>query len=255
MKLIFLGTGSAFTVDHNFHSNMILQNDAGQRLLIDCGSDARHSLYRLGLSHKDIQHVYISHLHADHAGGLEWLGFTHKFDPSCHLPKLYISETLEDALWQHTLSGGMRSIKEYPSKLSTYFDVQVISNKVKKFHWSDIEFELVQTVHIYDFHHLVPCYGLFFRANNKMIYITADTTFIPQTLEKYYQQADIIFHDCETSHSRSSVHAHFDDLKTLSRDIKQKMWLYHYNPGELPNALAEGFKGYAQPGQEFDFTR
>lgn len=254
MKLTFLGTGSAFTVDDNFHSNMLLQNDAGQNLLIDCGSDARHSLHRLGYTHKDVNDVYVSHLHADHAGGLEWLGFTHKFDPHCHMPKLYISETLAENLWQHTLSGGMRSIKEYPSKLSTYFGVQVIPTKIKKFLWCNIEFELVKTIHIYDFHHLVPCYGLFFKANNKSVYITADTTFIPQALEKYYRSADIIFHDCETSATHSSVHAHYDDLKTLPKDIKQKIWLYHYNPGTLPNAQSEGFNGFARAGQVFDFA-
>ena len=55
---------------------MILESEDGSKLLIDCGTDARHSLHELGLSYKDIEHVYISHLHADHAGGLEWLGFS-----------------------------------------------------------------------------------------------------------------------------------------------------------------------------------
>ncbi len=69
MKLTFLGSGSAFTMN-NRQSNMILEDD-GKILLIDCGTDIRHSLHQQDLSYKDIDAVYISHLHADHIGGME----------------------------------------------------------------------------------------------------------------------------------------------------------------------------------------
>src|SRR5215813_8474415 len=72
MKLTFIGTGSAFTMD-NFQSNMLLE-DSGKRLLIDAGGDVRFALAKVGLGAKDIDALYISHLHADHIGGIEWLG-------------------------------------------------------------------------------------------------------------------------------------------------------------------------------------
>ena len=53
---------------------MLLINEQGNKLLIDCGSDIRFSLYAAGFSHLDITDIYISHLHADHAGGLEYIG-------------------------------------------------------------------------------------------------------------------------------------------------------------------------------------
>ena len=69
MKLIFLGSGSAFTVqDNNYHSNMLLVAPNDKKLLIDCGADVRFSLNEIGLTYKDINDVYISHLHSDHAG-------------------------------------------------------------------------------------------------------------------------------------------------------------------------------------------
>ena len=72
-RLTFAGAGSAFTTDaDNFQSNMVIETAEG-RLLIDCGGDARHSTKALGLKPRDIDAVYISHLHADHIGGLEWL--------------------------------------------------------------------------------------------------------------------------------------------------------------------------------------
>jgi len=71
----------------------------------------------------------------------------------------------------------------------------------------------------------------------------------------YLDQADIIFHDCETSPFKSTVHAHYEDLTTLPTAIKNKMWLYHYQRGTLPNARKDGFCGFVKRGQIFDFAR
>ena len=64
MKITFVGTGSAFTTK-NFQTNtLISRND--KNLLIDAGGDIRFSLGKLGLSYKDINALYITHLHNDH---------------------------------------------------------------------------------------------------------------------------------------------------------------------------------------------
>ena len=93
MKLIFLGTGSAFTIG-NYQSNMLLEDDNGKRLLIDCGSDIRFSLDAVGIRLGEITDVYISHIHADHMGGLEGLAFFTFFNPACEKPNLYISSRM-----------------------------------------------------------------------------------------------------------------------------------------------------------------
>ena len=99
MRLIFLGSGSAFTLgEDNYQSNMLVDDSSGNCLLVDCGSDARHSLFAQGYSYKNIHSVFISHLHADHVGGLEWLALTSYYDADCKRPVLYISECLIDDL-------------------------------------------------------------------------------------------------------------------------------------------------------------
>ncbi|MBA2728166.1 MAG: hypothetical protein H0U49_08350 [Parachlamydiaceae bacterium] len=100
----------------------------------------------------------------------------------------------------------------------------------------------------------MPSFGLFFKVDDLKIFITTDTQFTPDHLMGYYEEADIIFQDCETSSMFSNVHAHYRDLITLNPDIKHKMWLYHYNPGPLPNAKKDGFQGFVKKGQCFDFT-
>lgn len=253
MILTFIGSGSAFTVDNNFHSNLLLTNRAGEHLLLDCGSDARWALDKLGYSYRDIDNVYISHLHADHAGGLEWLGFTRTFDPNCQAAQLLIADTLQDQAWNNLLAAGMRSIDNVDCSLQTYFKPAIINTLLNKaFRWSEVDFNLVAVKHIYDNTKPVPCYGLLFQVNNKTIWWTADCRFEPEALQHYYQVADLIFHDCETTAQPSGVHPHFSQLQTLPDEVRAKTWLYHYNPGELPDAKAAGFHGFVMPGQQFD---
>lgn len=254
MKLIFLGSGSAFTVgDGNFHSNMLLEANDKNYLLIDCGSDARLSLHELGFSHHQIKDVYISHLHADHAGGLEWLAFRTKFDAvQPHKPILHISSHLADMLWDNVLSGGLQSVQNIKANISTYFIVKPVSDE-NLFQWHGIDFHLVKSEHIYNNGAWLPSYGLFFKLNELTCFITTDTQFNPEKYMHYYQQADIIFHDCETLAVPTGVHAHYRQLVTLKPEIKAKMWLYHYNQGTLPNAEEDGFLGFVKKGQCFDF--
>src|SRR5688572_21348412 len=118
MQVTFIGTGSAFTLD-NFQSNMLLE-DSGKRLLIDCGGDARHALAKLGLGAKDIDALYVSHLHADHIGGIEWLGFSRYFREGPK-PELFINERLADTLWDTCLRGGMSSHQGVSLTLDHFF--------------------------------------------------------------------------------------------------------------------------------------
>lgn len=254
MKLTFLGTGSAFTIGQdNFHSNMLLVSDNQEKLMIDCGSDARFSLFKQNMTHLDIKNVYISHLHADHAGGLEWLALTTKFDPRCQeKPNIYICEALVDDLWNKTLSGGLSTIQCEFAKLSTFFNVHSFPVN-GSFTWSDIEFRIIQTVHVMNGFSLMYSFGLFFTVDGLKVFISTDTQFAPKQMIDFYGIADVIFHDCETAPTMSGVHAHYNELLTLPENLRSRMWLYHYNPGKLPDAVKDGFRGFVMPGQTFDF--
>jgi len=252
MKLQFLGTGSAFVpLAENFQSNMILQSDSGKRLLIDCGTDARHSMAAVGLDSSDIDSVYISHFHADHVGGLEWLAFTTKFSDIHTKPSLMIHPTMIERLWNNVLSGGLQSLEgDNKATIESYFDI-LPSIHETEFTWESININLVKTVHVYNGRELLPSYGLYLVTDSKRVFITTDTQFNPDMYMQYYNQADIIFHDCETTPHKGCVHAHFTELATLDPVIKAKMWLYHYSNTTHFDALANGFRGYARKGQEF----
>ena len=253
IKLLFLGSGSAFTVGaDNFQSNMLLISDRGNKLLIDCGSDIRFSLYEAGFSHLDITDIYISHLHSDHVGGLEYIGFSTKFDSRCQKPNLYLSKDVAMKLWNQTLSGGMSSIDGDLAELNTFFEVNYIKPN-GYFIWENISFYLIKVFHVDNGYYLMPSYGLFFQINHEKIFLTTDTQLYLYLMQQYYEDADLIFQDCEIANFPTNIHAHYDQLIKLPKQIKNKMWLYGYQPGKLPNAKQDNFLGFVKRGQIFEF--
>ncbi len=253
MKFLFLGSGSAFTIgSDNFQSNMLFMSESGKKLLIDCGTDIRFSLSEADLSYLDITDIYISHLHSDHVGGLEYIGFSTKFDPICKKPILYLSQDIAVELWHKSLAGGMEAIEGELATLETFFRVHPLKPK-GSFNWENIKFSLVKLNHVDTGFILMPAYGLFFEINNQKVFLTNDTKLCFEELKDYYEQSDLIFHDCEILKFPTPVHAHYNELTDLPIKIKNKMWLYGYQPGQLPNAKKDGFLGFVKRGQVFEF--
>jgi ribonuclease BN (tRNA processing enzyme) len=253
MELAFLGAGSAFCLTPgNFQSNMLLSSASGRRLLIDCGSDVRFSLAAAGLGPRDIHDVYISHLHADHVGGLEYLGFSSRFASPPFRIRLYTSETLLDELWNHSLSGGMRQAAADRCTLADFFEPWPVPAR-GRFDWEGISLELVPTRHVVGTNSSMISFGLFFEVAGTRVLLTTDTVFAPDDLALYLERADLIFHDCETGAPATGVHAHYDELVGLPKAVKAKTWLYHYNDGDKADAVADGFRGFVRAGQTFTF--
>ena len=258
MKFKFIGCGSAFSTQEYYQSNIILEANSGKKMLIDCGTDARFSTQEAGVSIDEIDAVYISHLHADHVGGMEWLAYCTYFNPQLQRPKLYCVDTLMSEMWEQTLRGGLESIQGKMVTLTEFFDCKPVAIN-DSFIWEGIKFTPVQSVHIMAGMKIKHSYGLLIDDGNKVVFFTSDTQFCPNQIQDFYNKAELIFQDCETYPFKSGVHAHYDDLKTLSDDTKEKMWLYHYNPvhpqfdnADSEDSYLDGFAGYITKGQEFN---
>jgi ribonuclease Z len=69
LDLVFLGTaGSAPTAARGTSATLIRRG--GDRLLIDCGEGTQRQLLRSDTGLVDLEHVFLTHLHADHVLGL-----------------------------------------------------------------------------------------------------------------------------------------------------------------------------------------
>jgi ribonuclease BN (tRNA processing enzyme) len=269
-QIVALGTGSAFTMKGK-QTNLLVKRN-GKNLLIDCGQDIRWALNDFGLSFKDLDAVYVSHAHADHIGGLEYIGFTRYFTKKgmeaggapnpLPLPTLFCEHGWVRDLWDKSLRGGMEGLEGIDCTLETFFNVVPVK-KNSHFMWEGLKFDIVQSLHISAKYAIVDSFGVMFTdENGKRVYITTDVQFAPETsMKAYYKESDVVIHDCETMYfpngkaMKSGVHAHYEDLKTLSLEVKSKMRLIHYYDNVVDDfdnwqgkAFTDGFWGFCKPG-------
>jgi ribonuclease BN (tRNA processing enzyme) len=286
MKITILGCGhNGSTINGN--NCILLEENRGannvQRMLIDAGWDLPHMLKRGKVRPKDITDVYISHLHGDHIGGLEWLGFdrydwaTRPRPTKCNWDLiLHANSLLMNEMWDHSLSGGMSSIEGIDATLETFFRLNPIRPNTT-FEWCGWTFKLIQQIHIMSGSIITNTFGLLVtKPGHKTLYFVTDAQHCsPRQVEVFYREADIIFQDCELYPAKmmSQVHANYAQLAgypeansvKLSDDIKSKMWLTHYQDfyndkkdffgNECDwDALAEkdGFQGFVHVGQTFE---
>ena len=257
MILKAIGRGGAFAPVSVGNSNFMLISKTGKRMIIDMGTTFPY-IYRdeMGLDFSDIDAVWISHLHADH-NSIELFSFHRYFLPKKDesgakvKPKLFMDKNLMEEAWENSWRGGLESLQGKIMNLTDYFDCFPICRN-GAFMWEDYLFTPIQTIHVGSGYIIKNSYGLMIESpNGTKIYQTSDTQFDIR-LTPFYNEADLILQDCETGKFKSIVHANYFDLKVLSENIKNKMWLYHHNLEE-PTFKEDGFAGFVVKGQEFEF--
>jgi len=255
MNIRFIGVGTQSSGQDQYHSNMVITSHSGKRMLVDCGGDVRFSLAESGMGPKDLDAVYISHLHSDHVGGMEWLAFSTYFDKECRRLMLFGEERLLDRLWDSSLKGGLECIRTKRMGLADYFECHALAEEVP-FCWEGIRFEMVKMLHVAGDQCNHFSYGILIgtgTARGSSIFISTDALFQPELLDRISQNTDVIFHDCETVPYKTHVHAHYDQLCTLPATIREKIWLYHYQTGSGYTPSEDGFHGFVVKGQQFSF--
>lgn len=210
MNLEFIGIGSFFAKT-NFHNNVLIN----ENILIDCGFLAGHGLNASGRSFDQIEHIFITHTHADHIGGLEECAFFNKFVKGGAKPNLYIPAPIIDKLWAYSLRGGLEDIETGGATLTDYFNVIEVKDE---FEIEDIHFEVVPTFH-------VPnrfCCGLNI---DKRIFFSGDTQFDADLIKNHGANTEHIFHDSQFF--TGGIHASLEELSTLPKMLRKKTTLMH----------------------------
>lgn len=260
-QLVFLGIGGAFVMpqrvpgggwDCVWQSNLLLQTGY-TNILLDCGTDIRFALAEQGLSERDINGAYVSHTHADHCGGLEWLAFNTKFDPGREsIPVLIAThEVLSDL--RRSVLPGLSPVDGRDAELRDFFMEVQVGEKPTSIGGGGVAITPVRAVHVHGVPDQKFSFGLFIQGPGRKVFWTSDCMFQPDTLMPWYEKADLVLHDCEIG-LKSGVHAHLDDICTLPQDVREKMILYHYNPArrtpEVDDRVQKMFPlGFARKGQ------
>lgn len=217
MKLQMLGTGSAFA--KVFHNNNAMLQVNGQTLLVDCGITAPKALYEIGYNFNALDAVLITHIHADHVGGLEEYAFQMKYVYG-RKPTLYIADSLVTPLWEHTLKGGLQ--QNETETLEDFFVLRPLSEGKTHELFPGLTVQLIPTIHI-------PNKANFSLLFNDCFFYSGDTTFNADLLCSLVNDrgVKVIFHDCQL-HPPGIVHASLSQLLTLPTNVQERLFLMHY---------------------------
>ncbi|UCD28758.1 MAG: MBL fold metallo-hydrolase [Planctomycetota bacterium] len=288
LTLTFLGVGSAFA-KRNFQSNVLIeawergpehQEVPDDTLLIDFGYTGPQALYELmqkpgfdylsrngKIYYPVIRHVFITHQHGDHIGGLEEMAIMNMYvfgdreNGRPYKAQLISSRSILLNLWDNSLKGGLSAMRGRHALLQDYFYIRALqpgdSDKdhftiLKHYRFRPFATDHIQIERKYDW----PSYGLFVEdtQSGESAFFSGDTRFDYPAYAPMLQQAKICFHEVQLFDEPSPVHATLTELRTLPGPIRHKTWLYHYSddwdskPFEDVNGL---FAGFAEPHRRY----
>jgi ribonuclease BN (tRNA processing enzyme) len=228
VRLIPVGVGDAFTAHHYTTCLALGVDDAW--LLIDCPHPIRKmwreaSLSALGtpLDLDQVMGVAITHLHADHASGLEDFAYFNYFVLK-RRPIWLAHPDISARLWDGLLSAGMGRTRLTPEgvssrqKLSDYVDLIPLSMS-KPVEFGPFSIECRSTLHS------IPTTAFRIKAAGRTFAFSADSAYDP-TLIDWLSPADLIVHEA-TTHTESSLHTPYIHLAALPEELRARMRLSH----------------------------
>ncbi|WP_025716133.1 MBL fold metallo-hydrolase [Paenibacillus sp. 1-18] len=244
LTIQMLGTGSAFA-KHYYNNNALLDSGEG-KLLIDCGTTASLALHQMGVPLPEIDAILITHIHADHVGGLEEFGFQMNILHR-RKPKLYIAEPLIHPLWEHTLKGGMAQ-QGMIEKLEDVFEVNILIPGKSATLVSGIKVELIPTRHIPG----KNSYSLFI---NGRLFYSADMIFDPDLLHHlvYERGCQSILHEVQLQ-GAGEVHTTLDELLNLSTPLQERIHLMHYSDDMEQFREKAGVMSFLEQQRKYDLA-
>jgi ribonuclease BN (tRNA processing enzyme) len=223
VRLAFLGTGSAFSLER-YNGAVVVDG----RLLLDGGAPLLVHMHRLGLDPGAIEAVFITHFHGDHVLGLPpFLLHRAFFRPE--RPLVLVSPPgVEERLEQ--LFGSLWG-DEWPSfrqrAALTYQEAEGSGAA------AGVRYETVKLNH-----GRMDCRGYRLHLDGRVLAYAGDTIVSPP-LEQLVRDADVAITEA-TAPNASEVHTSWDEAHALAARFPTTRFLFnHVHAGATPGAVSD----------------
>lgn len=247
-SLTFLGMGDGLSPELGNNNVLVTGTDPEGGLLLDCGYTTPLRLLERGWLER-VRHVVITHVHADHVGGLEPLMLLHRFRLERRL-HLWLHEDLEAELWEGALRGGLersQTREGVPLQLGleAYFEVHRLPRDAARLELPGLPtVELMPTLHVVG----KPAFSLVLDGR---VYYSSDTQLLPPENGPGGQPLELCFQEC--SLHPAPVHT---DLATLGAQVpaalRERTYLMHTDPGYAAiDVRSLGFAGWVEVGRPY----
>ncbi len=224
MRFTVLGSGST--------GNAVLISSENTNVLVDAGMSSREILRRLGevgVDHRKLDGILITHEHSDHAGGLRVLM------TSVNCP-VYISRPTEDAFYD-TRAGGLNGDSESSKRQVALKNKTVEIESTREFRIGDIDFEPFSVPH-----DAADNFGFVAKKDGVKVATLMDFGHISDLIKDKLKGCDAIV--VESNHSRDMLRA----CSVYSWDLKQRIMSRtgHLSNEDLSDWLQDEFDGTAR---------
>ena len=213
MKIAFLGTGSAFSLER-YNGAVVVD----ERLLLDAGAPLLPHMHRLGIDPGGIEALFLTHFHGDHVLGLPTFVLYRAFVPSRPLFVVGppgVEERME-SLFGLAWGNGW---PEYRERIDlTYREAGAAGEA------AGVPYETVKLVH-----GDMDCRGYRLHLDGRVLAYAGDTTASPP-LDELVRGADVAITEA-TGPDSAGVHTSWDEAQALATRHPQTRFLFITSPG------------------------
>lgn len=255
ISIKFVGTGNSFSKKYGNTSAVVSVENNGvtKKILIDCGRTVPDGLHEQGIGWEELDAIFITHLHGDHVNGLEEAGFYGRYVSKRKPHLVFPHKQMKDFLWNNVLKGTMiHGDLARSMNLEDYFTYEIVNDRMQFFDFNDVMVSVFTTEHVPK----KKSYGLIFGTSDYVIY-TSDSLFQHDLVDMAFADGcQAIFHDCGIVHYEGQVHASLEDLMTIDKIHRNKVFLMHYPDNIIDSyyEIKDSGLEIAVSGIEYKFT-
>lgn len=233
-----LGHGHALQPSAIGNSAYLLEYGT-EKILLDCGSTVPEILPEFGINAASLTAIIITHLHADHCGGLENLLYSRRYiNKTTPIPLIMGVRTWRD--WKRSIDciGTKLYSTDYVTQVELPDHTDNRENRPITQIQGDITIEALHANHGSEWAHM-NCYSFLITAGPHRVVFSGDRVWRhegDEPMHKAMAQADLVLHELNTNRLPSGVHTHVSDIPNPSEAVFERFRWHHH--GTLPFATS-----------------